>query len=116
MADLPAWITRRADGAILIDPDLAYPAILGLLGVKEDDYDQYWIECAYQCAKLYAQDVWRRLEPDGAVPCQILIISTGGRKERWSLTALPRGRGPEPASQGREARQHYARIRHRLGE
>lgn len=114
MRNLPPWITRREDGVFVVDPDLAYPTILAALEVDEDDVDQYWIEVAYQCAKLHVQAIWRDLEPASALPLQIHVVAGGGRKERWALSRHKLGRCPAAATQGREARAHYERIRHLL--
>ncbi|HXF88143.1 MAG TPA: hypothetical protein VNK48_07320 [Xanthobacteraceae bacterium] len=115
MANLPPWLTRREDGVFVVDPDLAYPAIFSSLGLAEDDIDQYWIEVAYQCAKLHVQNIWRALEPNASLPLQIHILAGGGRKERWALKEHRVGRGTTAATQGGEARAHYARIQHLLG-
>jgi hypothetical protein len=114
MPTLPAWLSCRDDGVFEIDPDLAYPAVFEALGVAEADIDQYWIEVAYQCCKLHVQELRASLEPAPKAPLQIHVHGFSGRKDRWALANHPRGRGPEAATQGREARSHYARIRHRL--
>jgi hypothetical protein len=52
------------------------------------------------------------LEPNSALPLQIHVVAGGGRKERWALARHKAGRGAAAATQGREARAHYERIRH----
>lgn len=116
MAELPKWLTRRDDGVMVIDPDIAYPAVLTALGVKDGDLDQYWIEVAYQCAKMRVQDLVEGTEYDPR-PNRALTIHVqahGGRKDRWALTQYPPGRGAELATKGRAARQHYALLRARF--
>jgi hypothetical protein len=119
---LPDWMRWMNSGAFEIDPDKAYPAILGALGVDPDrDADQYWIEVAYQCAKLKAQDAifGSSIDPTQADPPRplVLFIKGGdeGIKQRWALASFDKGKGAEAASQGREARDHYQRIRNRIG-
>ena len=82
------------------------------LGVgPEDDperrhsIDQYWIEVAYQCVKMELQRLLGRFN------FEIRIVAHGGRKERWALKNHPNGRGVKAATQGREAREHYRRLR-----
>ena len=109
---LPAWAQRREDGVILIDPDLAYPEFLKELGVAAPD--RYWVEVAYQCAKLevlrlVSHTDWDR-RGDG-VPLQFMILAHDGRKDRWALANLPAGRGEDAATKGLEAREHYRRLR-----
>jgi hypothetical protein len=109
-AELPdGWFKVDERGILVIDPDIAYPAILSALGVPEDHRDQYWVEVAYQCAKLEVQRVVTGTDadprPDKALV--IHILSDDGRKDRWALANLPKGKGEELASKGREARLHY---------
>ena len=93
--NLPAWLSRRDNGVFVIDPDIAYPAILKRLGVKTGDYDQYWLETAYQCAKLAAQELilGTELDPRPAATLVLIIDSGGGRKERWALRNFRTGKG-----------------------
>lgn len=114
---LPAWLVRRADGCFVVDPDLAYPAILTELGVSQADYDQYWIEVAYQCAKLTVQKLVLGTELDprpkghGKGSALVIVIeSGGGRKDRWALAKFKKGKGTSAATKGREAKGHYAQI------
>lgn len=109
---LPKWLTRRADGAFVIDPDIAYPQILTLLGVKDGDLDQYWIETAYQCSKLAVQALidGTELDPRPKMGFVIIIDSSGTRKDRWALRSHKRGKGAEVATKGLEAKRNFARI------
>lgn len=105
----PSGFVRTEDGAIYIDPEIVYPAILDLLRVKKEDIDQYWVECAYQCAKMAAQDLVRDTEYDPApAALRVFIVS---RKDTWANKRFKQGRGSAAATYGREARVHYQRIR-----
>jgi hypothetical protein len=110
---LPDWLTRTDKGVFEIDPDIAYPAILEELGVAKKDIDQYWIEVAYQCAKLEVQRIITGTEADPRPqqPLLLTIISDGGRKDRWAHASHPEGRGVDAASKGREAIAHYRNWR-----
>ncbi len=115
---LPPWIAQRSKGVFAIDPDIAYPAVLRLLDVKQKDYDQYWIEAAYQCVKLAAQDLiyGTELDPRPAKALVLIIESGEGRKERWALSRFRRGRGTVAATGTRslhlpsEAKTKYLEI------
>jgi hypothetical protein len=117
MKTLPPWLSRRDDGVFEIDPDLAYPAILKALGIRDSEIDQYWLEVAYQCAKLHVQELvsGSELDPRPKMALQIHILSHGARKDRWALRKHKAGRGARRASEGREAKVHYPRIRNLLG-
>jgi hypothetical protein len=112
MNKLPKWMSRNKSGAFIVDPDLAYPAILKALGVEEKDFDQYWIETAYQCAKLAVNDAvaGTDMDPRPEKPLVILIQSLGDRKERWALRNFKTGRGVAVATKGGEAKAHYERV------
>jgi hypothetical protein len=94
----------------IIDPDEAYPVFLGALGFKGKP-DQYAIECAYQCMKLYVQDVAAASPPEDGL---VRITIEGGRGKSWALVNFPVGRGALMATKGLEAKAHYDRIRHEL--
>jgi hypothetical protein len=114
MADIqfPAWLSEGANNTFVIDPNIAYPAILQALGVNE--VDQYWVEVAYQIAKMEAFRIITDGEPPGGDTVQLTINSADDRKQRWALANLPKGRGTEAATQGREAVVHYDRVRGRF--
>lgn len=120
MRQLPKWITRRDDGAFVVDPDIAYPLILKEMGVNDGEADQYWIECAYQCAKLKVQELvtGTELDPRPKLGFVIIIDSSGGRKDRWALSKFKpgvAGRDVNAATKGLHAKAHYRRIQARLG-
>ena len=113
---LPAWATPHEDfakaksladvGVVVVDPDLAYPALLKELGVPDAEINKYWLEVVYQCVKLDLQTAM------GRFGFKILIRSDGDRKERWALSKWPGG--PDQvlrATKGLEAKAHYRRIR-----
>ena len=106
---LPEWATEISKGRIEVDPDLFHPAFLKELGVEKDKIDQYWLEVSQQCMKLDLQRIVTGTElapkPGGA-----LIILIKNRPD-WALKNHPKGKGPDAATQGKEARQHYRRIR-----
>jgi len=113
---LPKWLTRAEDGAFVIDPNIAYPEILKALGVADKDVTQYWIECAFQCAKIAVQDLVTGTELDPR-PARALVIVIAGdvdRKEKWALKNYDRGKGLQAATKGLEAKRHYEVIRNRI--
>jgi len=99
---LPKWLTVRPDGVAVVDPDKAYPIVLKALGVADKDVDQYYVETAYQCAKMAAQDL---LGQQGAV-LQIRIEC----RPKWALKNFPVGRGIVLATKGREAKALYGKV------
>lgn len=111
----PSWLTYDNKRAIFrINGDVYYPQILRELGVVE--VDQYWLEVAYQCAKL---DAMRYIMLAGVDPRpnKVLILDIKvADKEKWALRNHPVGRGIEAASKGREAREHYKKLRGFLPE
>ena len=109
-AVLPKWMKRQANGAISIDPDGAYPDILAALGVEKKNWDQYWIEVAYQCAKLEVLRVISHTEYDPR-PAKSLLINIESRKDTWALSKFKPGKGVVAASNGKEAREHYRKWR-----
>lgn len=119
MVQLPKWLTRRKDGAFVVDPNIAYPLILKELKVKDGEVDQYWIECAYQCAKLKVQELITdtELDPRPDAGFVIIIDSGGDRKERWALRNFKPGspgRDVNAATKGLQAKAHYRRIHARI--
>jgi hypothetical protein len=113
MKGLPKWLTP-SKGGYVIDPDIAYPAILDALGVDAKDVDQYWLEVAYQVAKLHAQESVLKAGHDPATTILLFVRSDAKRKERWGLAGRKPGRGITLATKAGEAKGHYNLIRHRL--
>lgn len=114
---LPKWLSREKTGAFVVDPDIAYPLILEKLGVKPEQYDQYWLEVALQSVKLAVQEIIRGSELDpGAGKALVIVIDTSkGQKERWAHVNHPAGKGVTAASKGLEAKNiHYPKVRRHL--
>jgi hypothetical protein len=112
--NLPPWAKVSPSGSkgvsikIDIDTDGAMREWMHLLGVER--VDQYWLEVAFQCAKLDVQSALAGTKYDprinGAPP-----MFSFNRADKWALRRHPVGRGIEAATKGKEARQHYQRIR-----
>lgn len=115
---LPSWLTVGPKGAFYVDPDIAYPHILKLIGVKDGQVNQYWMEVALQCAKLAVEEIVRGtdLDPRPARVITIMITAAAGRKDRWATKKFPHGRGELAATASRsrhepsEAKRHFWRI------
>ena len=120
MVKLPTWAKKVKDDPIPkieVDPDKCYPAFFKELGVIKADIDQYWIEVAYQCMKMELQRIMGRFN------FEIRVRAHGGRKGRWALANNPDpylkidedgkiiDSGPLRATEGRQAREHYKRLR-----
>lgn len=112
-AQLPAWATALAPGKIEIQASQFYPEWLGLLGVALDNITQYDLECAFQCAKMDIQMAVAGTElmpPEGGALC-IFVKDDDKESGKWAQKNYPPGKGIEAASKGKEAREHYKRIR-----
>jgi hypothetical protein len=114
---LPKWAkmaeshSPKVSCLIKADMDGAMKEWLDLLEVKEPD--QYWLEAAYQCAKLDLQAALAGSPMDPRIsgkPCEFHF----SRAPQWALANFPKGKGPRAATQGKEARSHYVRIRGRM--
>lgn len=114
--ELPTWAkkvncAKWAGIRIEADPDGFIPYWLNLLGIEKPD--QYWLEVAYQCGKLDIQWALESTEYDPRVagkPAEIHVLN----RPKWALKNYPAGKGIHRASQGKEARGHYVRIRGRI--
>lgn len=107
---LPAWAKADTSGASIIiraDTDGAMREWFALLGnpVK----DQYWLEVAYQCAKLDLQAAiaGTKFDPRAGKVAEFRF----SRADNWAQHLNPVGRGSALASKGKEARAHYIRVR-----
>lgn len=119
---LPPWAKvqdshKVEDGtystSILVDTDAYVRAWLAELGVEPGSADQYWLEVAYQCAKMDVQMALEGTKHDprtAGKPTEIVMT----RANHWKLKLHPAGKGTRLATQGLEAREHYRRIRGRL--
>ena len=81
---------------------------LKLLEVKK--VNQYWLEVAYQCAKLELQSCLVGTEYDPTTSGKPVEFHFDNAPE-YALKKFPKGRGIEVASKGLEAREHYKRLR-----
>ncbi len=109
----PSTTVTKGAASVCIEADMdgAMQEWLPLLTTQKPD--QYWLEVAYQCAKMDVQSALTgtRYDPRLAnMPAEIKFT----RAARWALSAHPRGKGAEAATKGREAREHYRRVRGRL--
>lgn len=113
---LPAWARVLAADeryAIVIegDTDRYVSEWLQLLKVKAPD--QYWLEVAYQCAKLDLQLAIEGTEFDPRTLNKPALFKFT-RSSKYALAQHPAGKGSAAATKGREAREHYKRVRGRL--
>jgi len=113
---LPAWAkVLEADPRFSIviegDTDRYVAEWLQLLKVKVPD--QYWLETAYQCAKMDLQTAIEGTEFDPRTATKSACFKFS-RSSKYALGQHPPGKGTLAATQGREAREHYRRIRGRL--
>lgn len=130
---LPKWAeleplhSANVSMKIVVDPELAYAEWFALLhdpkypvpeGMAHvlalmpdvDQPDQYWIEVAYQCSKLDLQSCLAGTRYDPRVsgqPVEFKFKNT----PKYKLTNWPEGKGWQQASQGKQARLHYQRVR-----
>ena len=131
MFSLPAWMLKDTDEglklpswarvishpysetgkvSIVIEADTEGYLEEWLELLKVEKIDQYWLECAYQCAKLDLQKALCDTKYDPR---------TSGRPAEFHMTNAPDyalhkhppGKGIELATRGRHAREHYKRIR-----
>ena len=133
-ANLPSWAESLGAGRVEIDAEQFYPEILDELwanaewpeevqntiydGLQRTEVDQYWLEVAYQVAKMDIQSAVSGTdlmpEKGGAL---VIIIKDNSKETDSSGTSKyaqrdkPKGRGADMASTGKEAREHYKRIR-----
>ena len=100
---LPAWASFYPSNPrkVVANGPAAYEAWMQALNVKKDKLDQYWLEVIHQCIKMD------------------LMIAMHGHAFEIKITRspkhrqidFPRGRGPDVASRGGEARSHFKRVR-----
>ena len=120
--NLPAWAQVEShrqvqDGtfsiSILCDTDAYVRHWLPLLGKSPSDADQYWLEVAYQCAKMDVQLALEGTKYDprtAGKPARVHF----SRCNHWQQHLHPVGLGVARATRGLEARGHYRRVRGRL--
>jgi hypothetical protein len=110
---LPVWAKKAEENpkvcvVIEVDSAQAYKAWLEELDVT--DVDQYWLEVAYQCIKMDVQAAiaGTKFDPRSAGMSAEFRFSNA---PEFALAKHPTGRGVAVATKGREARDHYRRIR-----
>lgn len=106
MATLKDFVKQTENGQVDVDEDGAYPLVMDLLGLEQD---QYGLEVAFQCIKMAVQEMYGSQD-------KVLVINMrhGPDKERWAQAGKPTGKGWAAATKGREARTHYDRIRSKI--
>ncbi len=119
LENLPSWATEKADASgkvktvVCVDSAAAYSEWLDLLKVVKENVDQYWLEVAYQCVKLDVQAALAGTDCDPRTcgkPTGILFSNA----PEFALAQFPEGKGVAVATQGKEARNHYVRLRGRM--
>lgn len=117
--NLPKWakLTDRPGKIPLIDVDAdgAYESFLSELEV--DQPDQYWLEVSYQCIKMELQLAMGSFAMEIRIHDHHEVQGEEGETiitKRWRQKDYPKGRGTHPATFGREAREHFKRLRGRL--
>lgn len=91
----------RLIDAYAVNADDFYPVLLAELGFPTDEPTQYHLEVAYQCMKM-------DMQKEFGFAIEIRISDPG---KKWALTNFKKGKGAHAATQGREAREHYRRLR-----
>jgi len=108
----PNWLSKDTHGAFVVDADKAYPVILSAMGASVGNPDQYQLECAYQCAKLKIQDLITGTADDPRPANPLVIVVDCTNKIMWKHSSHAVGKGKTAATEGGEARQVYANIKH----
>jgi hypothetical protein len=111
--ELPEWAkitdsNSKVSIKINADTDGYVKEWFSLLGVTNPDH--YWLEVAYQCAKMDLQRAIENTAFDPRYAGKAAEFHFSGVPQ-WSMNRFQVGRGTGPASQGGEARKHFERIR-----
>jgi hypothetical protein len=113
---LPSWakVVQGSDRvSVRIEVDTAGYVKEWFEKLKVTKPDHYWLETAYQCAKMQLQEALVGTQYDPRVankPAEFHFK----RSPEHALSRHPTGKGARAATQGREARQHFKRIHGRL--
>ena len=91
----------RLIDAYEVNADDFYPALLAELGFPVDEPTQYHLEVAYQAMKM---DMQREF----GFSIEIRIVDSS---KKWAQSNYKRGKGAKAATEGREAREHYRKLR-----
>lgn len=128
---MPSWAALTSNGKVTIEAAKFYPEILEELWADEDwpeeekglyeglqrgKIDAYWLEVAFQVAKM---DIQSAISGTASMPekggALLITVSDSTKAENgvsiYAQATAEKGRGAEAASKGREAREHYKRIR-----
>src|SRR4030065_610084 len=95
---IPNWSFVEDAGSIqflVIDPDVVYPLVLGLL---KQEPDRYWLEVARRCLTAALLDA-------GGHGINVRILN----RPQWALDKHPNGDGAEAGAA--EFRRHYETIK-----
>lgn len=104
--NLPSWAKVIDTAKIEMDAGKFYPEILEDFGVKE--LDQYWLEVAFQCAKLDVQLAVSGTEhqaPTGGALC-LIVVDEG---KQYAQSKYPEGKGADQA--GKDAKSLWKKLR-----
>lgn len=85
---------------INVNAELMYQLYLAEYGVEE--IDQYWLEVCYQSMKMDLQLAMKTFQ---------FAIHVQDKDKKFALKKWPEGRGVAAATQGREARGHFQKLR-----
>jgi hypothetical protein len=116
---LPTWAKIKSVNSggvsllIEVDTDGYVKEWLPLLGIAPQSADQYWLEVAYQCAKMDLQMAITDTKFDPRIAGKFAEFRFNDCPQ-WALSRFQPGRGIEAATKGKEAREHYKRVRGKL--
>jgi len=102
------WFALLHDPAYPIPNDMEQAGITHMPNVAVPD--QYWLEVAYQCTKLDLQMALKSSQFDPLLSGKPVEFNFLSRPE-LKMTNYPEGKTWQAATQGREARMHYIRVR-----
>lgn len=132
MNDLPTWASAIAPGKIEINAEQFYPDLLNQLwadenwqesgvckGLQRGEIDQYWLEVAFQCAKLDIKNAVNGSELSPQKGGALLIMVKDDTKadsgiSRYAMASYKKGKNINYRAIYKEAREHYKRIRNIL--
>lgn len=104
----PEWFALLHDEKYPIPLDMAKIGITHMPDV--DVPDQYWLEVAYQCTKLDLQSAIVGTPYDPRLSGKNVEFKFQ-KTEKYAHKNWPAGKTAEVASQGKQARLHYIRVR-----
>lgn len=117
LENLPSWAKEEASEsgkvAVVVRVDSKAAFEFWLEKLAPPAVDQYWLEVAYQCAKLDVQAALAGSEFDPRTCGKPTEIHFSNAPE-FALSTFEEGRGTAAATQGKEARGHYVKARGRM--